>query len=140
MLESGRALALRHHSTVQRLGRFALSGFAVQAVYAAVMAICLIGIGFGRQGALAVAYSAALIVHFTLNRQFVFTRDDGYDHGVAAHGTRYLVTAAIVYVITATGLALLPEALGIAPYVAWLLITGSIAILNFVALGRLVFR
>jgi putative flippase GtrA len=140
MLDDRRTVMLRHHPTVQRLGRFALSAIAVQGFYAAVMAICLIGIGLPRQASLVIAYAGALVVHFTVNRQFVFAPRQGYAQGVSAHGTRYLVTAAIVYVITAVGLAVLPEWLGIAPYVAWLLITGTIGVLNFFLLGRFVFR
>jgi putative flippase GtrA len=140
MLDSRRALALQRHPTVRRLGRFALSGVAVQGVYAALMAVLLLGVDLPRQLALAVSYAGALIVHFTLNRQFVFAPGDGYAHGLGSHGTRYVLTAIVVYGITALGLAVLPEALGLAPYLAWFLVTMAIAVLNFMLLGRFVFR
>lgn len=125
---------------MQRLGRFALSGVAVQGVYAALMAVLLLGVDLPRQVALVVAYLGALIVHFTLNRQFVFAPGDGYAHGLSSHGKRYVLTAIVVYGITASGLAVLPEALGLAPYLVWLLVTMVIAVLNFLLLGRFVFR
>jgi putative flippase GtrA len=140
MLDSRRAVALRRHPTVQRLGRFALSGVAVQGAYAALMAGLLLGVGLPRQLALALSYAGALIVHFTLNRQFVFASGDGYAHGLGSHGTRYALTAVVVYGITALGLAVLPAALGLTPYLAWLLVTMVIAVLNFALLGRFVFR
>ena len=52
MLDSRRAIALRRHPTVQRLGRFALSGVAVQGVYTALMAVLLVGADLPRQLAL----------------------------------------------------------------------------------------
>jgi putative flippase GtrA len=140
MLDSRRAIALRRHPTVQRLGRFALSGVAVQAVYAALMAVLLLGLDLPRQLALAISYAGALVVHFTLNRQFVFASGDGYAHGLSSHGKRYVLTAIVVYGVTALALAVLPEALGLAPYVAWFLVTMVISVLNFLLLGRFVFR
>jgi putative flippase GtrA len=140
MPNPGRAVALRRHPTVQRLGRFALSAIAVQAVYATLMAIFLLGLMLPRQIALVIGYAGALVVHFTLNRQLVFAPSDGYVHGLSSHGRRYIVIAAVVYVVTALGLAWLPGAFGIAPYIAWLLITVVIGATNFVLLGRFVFR
>jgi putative flippase GtrA len=140
MIGSARARALRDHPTLRRLVRFGMSAVAVQGVYAALMAILLLGLDLPRQAALAVSYAGALVVHFTLNRQFVFASGDGYAHGLSSHGRRYLVTAVIVYGITALGLAVLPGLLGVAPFVAWLLVTVTIGLLNFVLLGRLVFR
>ena len=140
MLDSRRTVALRQHPTVQRLGRFVLSGIVVQGTYAALMAVLLLGVDLPRQPALAVAYAGALIVHFTLNRQFVFAPGDGYAHGLSSHGTRYVLTAVVVYGITALGLAVLPGALGLAPYLVWLLVTMVIAVLNFLLRGRFAFR
>jgi putative flippase GtrA len=131
---------LRHHPTARRLGRFALSAIAVQVVYASLMATCLLGLDLPRQGALAIGYAGALVVHFTLNRQLVFTPADGYTHGLSSHGSRYLVTAAVVYAVTAVALAVVPGALGVGPFVAWLMIAATIGALNFVVLGRFVFR
>jgi putative flippase GtrA len=132
--------ALRRHPTTQRLVRFGLSAVAVQGVYAVLMAVFLLALDLPRQVALAISFTGALVVHFALNRQFVFAPADGYAHGLTSHGRRYLVAAAAGYGLTALGLALLPEALGIAPYLAWLLVTGTIGALNFLLLGRVVFR
>jgi putative flippase GtrA len=140
MPSPARAVALRGHPTVRRLGRFALSGLAVQAVYATAMAGFLLALDLPRQLALVLSYCCALSVHFTLNRQFVFAPSDGYAHGLSAHGRRYLVVAAATYGVTALGLAVVPGALGVAPYLGWLLVTAAIAILNFLFLGRFVFR
>jgi putative flippase GtrA len=140
MLNSARVGALQKHPTARRLGRFALSAIAVQVVYASLMAIFLLGFDFPRQGALVIGYAGALVVHFTLNRQLVFVPANGYTHDLSSHGSRYLVTAVVVYVITALALAVLPGALHVAPYIAWLLIAATIGAVNFVLLGRFVFR
>jgi putative flippase GtrA len=140
MLKSGRAVTLRQHPTARRLGRFALSAITVQIVYAALMAVLLLGLDLPRQAALAIGYASALGVHFTLNRQFVFAPTAGYTQGLTAHGGRYLVTALVVYVITAFGLAVVPDAIGVAPFLAWLLLATTIGALNFVLLSRFVFR
>jgi putative flippase GtrA len=140
MLDTGRAIALRQHASARRLGRFALSAVTVQVVYAALMAVFLLGLDLPRQAALAIGYSIALVLHFTLNRQFVFAPADGYTQGLTSHGSRYLASAVLVYAITAFGLALVPGALGIAPFIAWLLLATTIGALNFVLLGRFVFR
>jgi putative flippase GtrA len=131
---------LRHHPTARRLARFVLTAAAVQVVYASLMAIFLLGLDLPRQAALLIGYAGALVVHFTLNRQLVFAPTDGYVRGLNSHGGRYLVTAAVVYAITALGLALVPDALGVAPYVAWLLLAAAIGVANFVVLSRFVFR
>jgi putative flippase GtrA len=140
MLDSQRANALRRHPIVQRLGRFALSGVAVQTVYTALMAVLLLGADLSRQLALAISYAGALIVHFTLNRGFVFVRSGGYRHGLSSHGKRYVLAAILVYVATALGVAVVPEALGVTPFVAWVLVVVVLSAFNFVLLDRFVFR
>ena len=50
------------------------------------------------------SYTGALVVHFTLNRQFVFAPSDGYAHGLSSHGKRYVLAAIVVYGVTALGL------------------------------------
>jgi putative flippase GtrA len=124
----------------QRLTRFLISGAIVQGVYTASMAALLLLAGQPRQTALAISYALALVVHFTLNRQFVFDRAEGYTLHLSAHGARYLVLAAVIYGVTALGLATLPSLLGVAPFVAWLLVSGAIGVSNFVVLGKVVFR
>lgn len=140
MLKSGHAVALRQHPAAQRLGRFALSAITVQVVYATLMAIFLLGLHLPRQTALAMGYTIALIVHFTLNRQFVFAPAGGYTRSLTGHGGRYLASAVLVYGITALGLALVPGPLGVSPFIAWLLLATTVGALNFVLLGRFVFR
>ncbi len=123
-----------------RLGRFLMSGVAVQGVYALAMALLLVALDLPRQLALALSYLLALAVHFTLNRQFVFVRDEGYHLSLSGHGARYLVVAGVVYAVTAVALAVLPGALGIHPFLVWLIVTGTIGVLNFLLLSRVVFR
>jgi putative flippase GtrA len=134
---------------VKRLGRFLLSAAAVQGVYTAAMAIGLLLLDAPRQAVLLVAFLLSLVVHFSLNRQWVFNprhhapdpvEQRAYRLGLSGHGVRYVTVAAGVYGITALSLAVLPGVLGLAPFLVWLGTSGTIGVLNFFLLGRLVFR
>jgi putative flippase GtrA len=135
-------------SSVRRAIRFALSAAAVQSVYALAMAIGLLVLDGPRQAVLAVAYALALVVHFSLNRQWVFNprhpSDAGertaYRLGLSGHGARYVVVAAVVYGLTALSLGVLPGVLGIAPFLVWAATCAVIGVANFFLLERLVFR
>jgi putative flippase GtrA len=140
MPATARVEALRRHPTTRRLVRFALASGIVQVVYAALMVLLLVALDTPRQAALAVGYAGALIVHFTVNRHFVFVKDDGYEHGLGSHTGRYVFAAAFNYAITAAALAALPGLLGVEPIIAWLIVTATLGLSNFALLGRVVFR
>jgi putative flippase GtrA len=135
---------------VKRLGRFLMAAAAVQGVYTAGMAVGLLLLDAPRQAVLLVAFLLSLIVHFSLNRQWVFNprrhepHAGGHHHayrlGLSGHGGRYVIVAAAAYGITALSLAVLPGLLGLAPFLIWLATSGTIGVLNFFLLGRLVFR
>jgi putative flippase GtrA len=144
-----RALALRQRPRVKRLARFVVAAGAVQGTYTAVMAVGLLLLHGPRQAVLLVAFVLQLIVHFSLNRQWVFdprhTATESAPHAqyglaLGAHGIRYVTLAAGVYGVTALSLAVLPGALGISSFVAWFLTSATIGVLNFFLLGRVVFR
>ena len=49
------------------------------------------------QAALAISFVIALALHFTLNRQWVFTHDSGYALHFSRQGLRYLLAAGLSY-------------------------------------------
>jgi putative flippase GtrA len=140
--------ALLERQSFQRLARFAMSAAAVQTVYTAGMGLGLLVLDLPRQAVLIVAFLASLVVHFSLNRQWVFNpqrpvgEDEHHDYrlGLSRHGMRYLVAAAIVYAITAASLGVLPGLLGLAPFLVWLGTCAVIGVANYFLLGALVFR
>jgi putative flippase GtrA len=141
--------ALLERPWMKRLVRFVMAAAAVQGVYTAAMAIGLLLLDAPRQAVLLVAFLLSLIVHFSLNRQWVFNprhhapeaeEHRAYRLGLSGHGVRYVTVAAIVYGITALSLAVLPGLLGVAPFLVWLGTSGTIGVMNYFLLGRLVFR
>jgi putative flippase GtrA len=142
------AAALLQRSWVRRLLRFGMTAAAVQGVYTAGMGVGLLILDAPRQAVLLVAFLLSLVVHFSLNRQWVFNpahpHEDGEGHGyhlgLSRHGVRYAVAAVVVYGVTALSLAVLPGVLGLAPFLVWLGTCVVIGIVNFFVLGQLVFR
>jgi putative flippase GtrA len=141
--------ALLDRPWMKRLVRFVMAAAAVQGVYTAAMAIGLLLLDAPRQAVLLVAFLLSLVVHFSLNRQWVFNprhhapeadEHRAYRLGLSGHGMRYVTVAAIVYGITALSLAVLPGLLGVAPFLVWLGTSGTIGVMNYFLLGRLVFR
>jgi putative flippase GtrA len=140
--------ALLGRPQARRLGRFLVTAIAVQGMYTAAMGAGLLALDAPRQAVLLIAFLLALIVHFGLNRQWVFDprRFDpvrgprSYRLAISAHGRRYGLVSAAVYVLTALSLGVLPGVLGVAPFLVWLATSATIGVLNFFLLGRLVFR
>jgi putative flippase GtrA len=121
------------------LSRFALTGVLVAVVhYSAVTALALAGTPI--QAAVAIGFVLAVCTHFTLNRQWVFSSDEGYALHISHQGARYLVVAACSYAATAIGVAVLPDALGIPDLAAFFLVSAVMACVGFVVLRLWVFR
>jgi putative flippase GtrA len=122
-----------------QLVRFGLSGAMVAAAYFVLTTVLLVATGLPDQAALAIAYAAAVLLHFTLNRQFVFAASSRYRHGFATQTVRYGLLVVTTYGATALSMALLPGALGV-PSVAVYVVTALVlALLNFAVLRRWVF-
>jgi putative flippase GtrA len=92
------------------------------------------------QVALALGYTVALCMHFTLNRQWVFAESRGYALHLTAQSVRYIVTAAVSYACTAVAVAVLPDVLGIPELAVFLIASIGMAAITFVALNVWVFR
>jgi putative flippase GtrA len=119
--------------------RFGLSGAMVAAAHVVLTTVLLVATGLPDQAALAIAYAAAVLLHFTLNRQFVFPAISGYRHGLPTQTMRYGLLVVTTYGATALSVAVLPGAIG-APSVAVYVVTAIVlALLNFAVLRRWVF-
>src|ERR1039458_4815150 len=88
--------------------RFALSGGAVTLVYLGTTTVLADVAGLPFQAALAIGFSVAIAVHFTLQRLFVWTHHEEFALPLHQQAGRYLAVAAVQYGVTAASTALLP--------------------------------
>lgn len=78
----------------------------------------LVGLPF--QLALALGFVSALLLHFTLQRLFVWVHEDGFALPLRHQVGRYLAMAGAQYGVTAASTAILPGVLGIATELVYL--------------------
>jgi putative flippase GtrA len=123
-----------------RIARFGLSGGAVALVNLGVMTVLVAGFDVRAQIGLIVSYALGLAVHFTLNRQWVFSPEDAFHLHLTAQGVRYVCSAAAIYALTALSLALLPGALGVPSLAVYYVTVLALSIANFFVLRSFVFR
>jgi putative flippase GtrA len=121
------------------VSKFALTGALVGATHLGLVSLMVV-FGIPIQLALALGYVVALVVHFTMNRQWVFAADAGYALHVSAQGMRYLVCAGLSYAVTAIAVAVLPGLLGLPELAVFFLSAIGMAGITFVMLNFWVFR
>ncbi len=121
------------------VSKFALTGLVVGATHLGLVTVLVLG-GVPIQVALAISFVIALTMHFTLNRQWVFTHDAGYAIHLSRQGLRYLFAAGLSYAGTAISVAVLPEALGIPELAVFFLAAGVMACISFTILHLWVFH
>lgn len=121
------------------IARFALTGGSVAAVHFGLVSLLFV-LDVPIQVGLALAYVVALATHFTLNRQWVFAHDAGYELRLSGQGMRYLLVAGLSYTVTAAGVAVLPDALGVHELIAFFLTTAAMACVSFLLLHLWIFR
>jgi putative flippase GtrA len=115
--------------------RFALSGSTVALVYLGTTTVLAEVAGLPFQAALAIGFSVGLLVHFTLQRLFVWTHHEEFALPLAHQIGRYLLAAGIQYGVTAASTELLPAALNVPAEVVYLATVSVVLSSNF-----LVFR
>src|SRR5580704_15033876 len=116
-IDSARALVRRLRAPESGLlgqgVRFALSGGTVALVYLGTTTVLAEVVGIPFQAALAIGFSLGLVVHFTLQRLFVWTHHEEFALPLGHQVGRYLVAAAVQYGVTAAATALLPSSLDV---------------------------
>jgi putative flippase GtrA len=120
--------------------RFALSGGTVALVYLATTTVLAEAVGMPFQAALAIGFSLGLIVHFTLQRVFVWTHHEEFALPLGHQLGRYLALAAVQYGVTAASTALLPSALGVAAELVYLVTVVVVVGTNFVVFRAGIFH
>lgn len=120
--------------------RFGLSGLLVAACHFGTMTVLVVWLELNPHVALALAYGSALVLHFTLNRRFVFASDGGYALHLSLQGMRYLAVALTSYVVTNVAVAFVPRVLDTPPLVVFYVATCVLAVVSFLVLRQWVFH
>jgi putative flippase GtrA len=130
-----RALRAPGPGIVRQGIRFALAGGTVALVYLSVTTALAEVVGLPFQAALAIGFSVGLLVHFTLQRLFVWTHHEEFALPLHHQVGRYLTVSAAQYGVTAASTALLPAALNVSAEAVYLATVAVLVSTNF-----LVFR
>jgi putative flippase GtrA len=115
--------------------RYVLAGGTVAGVYLLSTLILADVIGLPFQVALAIGFCLALLVHFSLQRLFVWTHHEEFALPLQHQAGRYVLVAGIQYGLTAASTSLLPPLLGIPVEIVYLVTVAVLVCTNF-----LVFR
>jgi putative flippase GtrA len=120
--------------------RFALAGGTVALVYLVTTTVLADVVGMQFQIALAIGFSVGLMVHFTLQRLFVWTHHEEFALPLHHQVGRYLAAAAVQYGVTAAATALLPRALGVPTEIVYLATVAVVLSTNFLVFRHGIFH
>jgi putative flippase GtrA len=111
--------------------RFALTGATVAVVYLGVTTVLAAVLGLPFQAALAIGFATALVVHFTLQRAFVWIHHTEFALSLLHQAGRYLISAAVQYGVTVASTTLLPPVLGLPTEIVYLATVATLMGANF---------
>jgi len=120
--------------------RFGLAGATVALVYLTTTTILAEGVGLPFQAALAIGFCVAVLVHFTLQRVFVWAHHEGFALPLRHQIGRYVVVAAAQYGLTAASTGLLPSALGLPTELVYLATVAVMLSANFLLFRNGIFH
>ena len=95
------------------LVRFGLTGGLVTVVYLTITTVLSKVVGLPFEAALAIGFASAILLHFTLQRLFVWVHPDGFALPLHHQVRRYLLMAGAQHGGTAASTAILPGVLGV---------------------------
>lgn len=120
--------------------RFAVAGATVALVYLASTTLLADVVGLPFQAALAIGYTLGLIVHFSLQRVFVWAHGEAFALALHHQLFRYLSVAALQYGVTAASTALLPGALNVATEIVYVVTVVVVTATNFLVFRHGIFH
>ena len=120
--------------------RYGLAGGTVAVVYLSTTTVLAEVVGLPFQVALAIGFSVALVVHFTLQRFFVWIHHDEFALPLHHQAGRYLTVAGTQYGLTIASTALLPAALGVSAEIVYLVTVAVLASTNFLVFRHGIFQ
>jgi putative flippase GtrA len=120
--------------------RFALTGAVVALVYLTTTTVLSEVLGMPFQAALAIGFCAGLVLHFTLQRVFVWAHHEEFALSLRHQVGRYLLVACVQYGVTAASTSLLPSALGLPTELVYLVTFMLTVVANFLVFRNGVFH
>jgi len=120
--------------------RFALVGGTVALIYLTTTTVLAEVVGMPFQAALAIGFCVGLVVHFTLQRTFVWIHHEEFALPLHHQAGRYLAVAAVQYGVTAASTSLFPAALGLPVEIVYLATVAAIVITNFLVFRHGIFH
>jgi putative flippase GtrA len=140
ILSAGRSLRSPDSGLLGQGMRFALAGGTVALVYLTSTTVLADVVGLPFQAALAIGFCLGLIVHFTLQRVFVWTHHEEFALPFHHQVGRYLVVAAAQYGVTAASTSLLPTILGVSTEIVYLATVAVVLSVNFLVFRHGIFH
>jgi putative flippase GtrA len=120
--------------------RFAIAGATVALVYLTSTTVLADVVGLPFQAALAIGYTLGLVVHFTLQRVFVWAHGEAFALAIHHQLLRYLSVAGVQYGVTAASTALLPNALGAPTELVYVVTVAVVTATNFMVFRHGIFH
>jgi putative flippase GtrA len=120
--------------------RYALAGAFVGVVYLSTTTVLAVVVGLPFREALPIGFALQLVVHFTLQRVFVWVHDEDFALPFRHQARRYLTVAGGQLGITVATTSLLPGVLGLSTEVVYLISAVVQTAVNFLLFRNLVFH
>lgn len=120
--------------------RFAIAGGVVTVVYLAATTILADVVHLPFQAALILGFGLSLLVHFNLQRRFVWLHETEFALAISHQVLRYLIVAGCQYGVTALTTLLLPGPLGVSTEVVYLATALTMVAVNFVVFRHGIFH
>lgn len=120
--------------------RFAVAGGIVALIYPATTLLLADVFGVAFELALAIGFCVGLVVHFNLQRLFVWVHHEEFALPLHHQAGRYLIAAGVQYGITAASTSLLPPLLGVSTEVVYLVTLVVIVCANFLVFRHGIFH
>lgn len=120
--------------------RFGLAGGLVTLLYLTVTTALSQLLDLPFEIALAIGFCCALLLHFTLQRLFVWSHSDGFALPMHHQVRRYLVMAGTQYGCTAASTAVLPGALGVPTELVYLTTMVVVTTTGFLVMRFIIFH
>jgi putative flippase GtrA len=120
--------------------RYALAGSVVAVVYLCTTTFLAVVVGMSFREALPIGFTLQLVVHYTLQRKFVWVHDKEFALSFRHQAPRYLAVAGMQLGVTAVAIALLPAVLGLPAEVVYLGTVVLMTSVNFLLFRYVVFH
>jgi putative flippase GtrA len=123
-----------------QLVRFGMVGGLVTLFYLTVTTVLYQVLGLPFQAALAIGFTVSLLLHFTLQRLFVWMHYEGFALPFRDQVGRYVSMAGAQYGTTVVSTAVLPRVLGISTEIVYLATMAVVTTAGFVLMRFVIFH